>query len=365
MKTLVTGAGGFLGLYIVEQLVARGDAVRGFCRGHYPELAALGVEVIRGDLRDRAAVVAACRGVDCVFHVGGMAGVWGPWQEFYETNTLGTRHVVEGCLQHGVTRLVYTSSPSVTFDGDDQCGVDESAPYPQHWLCPYPRSKALAEQHVLESNGRDGLLTCSLRPHLIWGPRDRHLIPRVIARARSGRLRRVGDGTNLIDMVYVENAAAAHLLAADALASAPSVKGSGPCFRSAVSVEGGVQGPKNGPDPAQSPAGKAYFISQGEPVNCWKWIDEILAIAGLPPVRKALSLKAAWRIGAILEAVYGALRLRREPPMTRFVAAQLAKSHYFDISAARRDFGYGPSISTAEGLRRLATELQTHRMNHG
>ena len=257
-----------------------------------------------------------------------MAGIWGPWQEFYETNTLGTQYIVEGCLKHGVGRLVYTSSPSVTFDNDEQCDVDESAPYPQRWLCPYPQSKALAEQHVLASNGRNGLLTCALRPHLIWGPRDRHLIPRVIARARTGRLRRVGDGTNLIDMVYVENAAAAHLQAADALANT-----------------------------TVPPAGRAYFISQGEPVNCWGWINEILSRAGLPPVRKSISLKAAWRLGAVCEVIYKMLRLRREPPMTRFLAAQLAKSHYFDISAARRDFGYTPRISTAEGLCRLAAEL--------
>jgi len=327
MNTLVTGAGGFLGLYIAEKLVARGDRVRALCRGSYPELAALGVETVRADLRDRAAVISACRGVDVVYHAGGIAGIGGRWRDFYEINTLGTRHVVEGCRKHGVGRLVFTSSPSVTFDGADQCGVDESAPYPARWLCHYPHSKALAEQHVLQSNGRDGLLTCALRPHLIWGPRDRHLIPRLLRRARSGRLRRVGDGTNMIDMVYVENAADAHLAAADALR------------------------------PGSRVAGRAYFISQGEPVNCWGWIDEILALAGLPPVRKSISLRAAWRIGAIFEAVYALLRLKREPPMTRFLAAQLARSHYFDITQARKDFAYRPAVSTADGMRRLGEEL--------
>jgi 2-alkyl-3-oxoalkanoate reductase len=328
MKALVTGAGGFLGLYIVEQLLTRGDHVRAFSRGHYPQLDALGVESVRADIRDRNAVIAACRDVDVVFHVAALPGIWGDWNDFYAINTLGTHYVVEGCRAHGVRRLVYTSSPSVTFDGTEQCGVDESAPYPTRWLCHYPHSKALAEQHVLESSGRDGLWTCSLRPHLIWGPRDRHLIPRLIARARSGRLRRVGDGQNLIDMVYVENAAQAHLLAADALVDHSPV------------------------------AGKAYFISQGEPVNCWKWIDEILALAGLPPIRKALSLPAASRIGAVCEGVWSLLRLRREPPMTRFLAAQLATSHWFNISAACRDFGYVPEITTSEGMRRLEQELR-------
>jgi len=335
VNTLVTGAGGFLGLYIVEQLIARGDSVRALCRGSYAELDRLGVETVRGDIRDRRTTVAACAGTDVVFHTAAVAGIGVDWRPFYQTNTVGTRHIVEGCLQHGVRRLVYTSSPSVTFDGSDQRNVDESAPYPSRWLCHYPHSKALAEQHVLGSNGRSGLLTCSLRPHLIWGPRDRHLIPRLLDRARRGRLRRVGDGTNLVDMVYVENAAAAHLAAADALEKGSPV------------------------------AGRAYFISQGEPVNCWNWINEILSLAGIPPVEKSISLSAAWRIGFVLETFWKLLRLKSEPPMTRFLAAQLATSHYFDISRARADFGYQPAISTAEGMRRLGEEVSATKRGRG
>ena len=329
MHALVTGAGGFLGLYIVEQLVARGDRVRGFCRGEYPELRRLGVEVVQGDLRDRERVVSTCEGIDAVFHVGGLSGIWGPWKQFHDVNTIGTENVIEGCRQHGVSRLVYTSSPSVTFDGRDQCGVDESAPYSRRWLCNYPRSKALAEQAVLAAIGSGGLHTCALRPHLIWGPRDRHLIPRLLERARAGQLRRVGDGRNLIDMTYVENAAAAHLQAADSLR------------------------------PGSPVGGRAYFVSQGEPVNCWDWIGEILAHAGLPPVKGSISTQLAWSAGAVLEVFHHLFRPRTEPRMTRFLAAQLGRSHYFDIQRARDDFGYSPAISTAEGMRRLTESLQS------
>lgn len=324
MNALVTGGGGFLGLYVVEQLVARGDRVRVICRSNCPPLNALGVEVVRADLRDRAAIVTACRGIDTVFHVGGVAGMVGPWKPFYETNTLGTRHVVEGCLAHGVGRLVYTSSPSVTFDGHNQLGIDESIPYPRRWLCNYAHSKALAEQHVLASNGQSGLLTCSLRPHLVWGPRDRNLVPHVVDCARRGKLRRVGDGTNMVDTIYVENAAAAHLQAADAL------------------------------KPDSPVAGSAYFISQGEPVNLWKWIDELMAIAGVPPIRKSISTPAAWLVGAMIEAAYLVFRWKGQPPLSRFLAKQMSSSHYFNIDRARRDFGYEPKISMAEGMRRLA-----------
>ncbi len=324
MNCLVTGAGGFLGLYIVEQLVARGDRVRGFGRGKYAELDRLGVESIRADLRDAKAVEAACAGMEVVYHAAGVAGIWGPWDHYFAINALGTRHVIAGCRRHGVPRLVYTSSPSVTFDGGDQCGVDETVPYSKHWLCHYPHTKALAEKEVLAANGQGGLLTCALRPHLIWGPRDRHLVPRLIERARSGQLRRVGDGRNLIDITYVENAATAHLQAADRLVAGSPV------------------------------GGRAYFITQGEPINCWQWIDELLAQAGLPPVKKSVPTGVAWAIGAAMEAAHKLTGRNSEPRMTRFLAAQLGKSHFFKIERARQDFGYEPRVSTAEGMRRLA-----------
>lgn len=332
MHALVTGGGGFLGRYIVEQLLARGDRVRSFGRGAYPELESLGVEVVRGDVTDDRAIGAACEGVDCVFHTAAVAGVGVRRDEFMHTNVMGTVAILMACRMLGVPRLVYTSSPSVVFAGLDQCGINESVDYGLTWLrrngAHYSHSKAMAESAVLAANCIV-LRVCALRPHLIWGPRDAHLIPRLIDRARRGRLRRVGDGTNLVDICYVENAAAAHLAAADALA-----------------------------DPNSPVAGRAFFISQGEPVNCWQWIDEVLALAGLPPVRKSLSFKTAWRLGAASEAVYRLLRRRDEPPMTRFLAAQLARSHWYDISAARRDLGYEPRVSTAEGMQRLGASLR-------
>ncbi len=346
MHALVTGGGGFLGRYLIEQLVARGDRVRSLGRSAQPELKSLGVEVVCGDIREKQDVTEACRGIECVFHTAALAGLGVRWSEYYETNFLGTKNVLTGCRIHAVKRLVYTSSPSVVFQGTDQSGVDESTSYGNDWLakhgCHYARSKALAESAVLASSrcqnrrttpvadplgGPNWMNACALRPHLIWGPRDIHLIPRLLARAGKGRLRRVGEGTNLIDMVYVENAATAHLQAADALAY------------------------ENSPV-----SGKAYFLSQGQPVNCWQWIDEILELAHLSPVQKSVSLKSAWRLGRLCEAAYRLLRLSSEPPMTRFLAAQLATSHWFDISAARRDFGYEPRISTAEGMRRLEAE---------
>jgi nucleoside-diphosphate-sugar epimerase len=325
MKTaLVTGAGGFLGRHVVELLCQRGIRVRAVGRHRYPVLEELGVECLPLDIRNASAVERACRGVDTVFHIAAVAGIWGPWKTFHEINTLGTYNVVEACRRHRVARLVYTSSPSVTFDGRAQCGVGETAPYPRRWLCHYPHTKAMAEQYVLAANGGEGLATCALRPHLIWGDRDPHLIPRLLERARRGQLVQVGDGRNAIDITYVDNAALAHVLAAERLW------------------------------PGSSVAGRAYFISQGEPVNCWQWIGEVLKLAGLPPLRRRISYRVAWYAGAVLEGIFWLGRLKGEPRMTRFLAAQLALPHYFDISAARRDFGYEPIVSTAEGMRRTA-----------
>lgn len=327
MQTLVTGGGGFLGLYLVEQLLAAGHSVRVFCRGHYAELKRPGVSVVRGDLQDAQAVADACDGVEAVFHAAAVPGVWGLWDTYYGINTLGTLNVIAGCRRHGVARLIYTSSPSVVFDGQDHIDADESLPYPPTWMCHYPHSKALAEQAVLEANDGDSFRTVSLRPHLIWGRRDNHLIPRLLQRAKSGRLRRVGDGRNVVSMVNVENAAAAHLQAEESLRD------------SSVA------------------AGRAYFINESQSVNLWEWIDEILSVAGLPPVQKAVSFKTAYRMGTVMESLWRWLPLPGEPPMTRFVAAQLAGSHSYSIAAAQRDFGFHSVVSVDEGMRRMQQDL--------
>ncbi len=325
MHVLVTGCGGFLGRWIVTQLLARGDRVRGLARGDYPQLRQAGVELVRGDITAADSVSNACRGVDAVIHCAAVAGVWGPWSHYYDINTRGTQHVIDGCRAAGVPILVHCSSPSVTFDGGDQSGIDESAPYPTKHLCHYSHTKALAEQAVLAAHCEGVLHTAALRPHLIWGADDPHLFPRLIDRARRGRLAVVGSGENVIDTVHVENAAAAHLAALDHLQQ--------------VSPPGG---------------GRAFFITQDQPVRCWDWIFQVLQIAGVQPPQRRISLATAWRIGATLETVYRLARIRSEPPMTRFVAAQLARDHYFDITAAKTVLGYRPSVSTAEGLEQIA-----------
>jgi nucleoside-diphosphate-sugar epimerase len=326
LNALVTGGGGFLGSAIVRRLIARGDRVASLSRRRYAELDALGVTQFQGDVVDPKAVDEASRGCGIVFHVAARAGISGHYRCYYQVNVLGTQNVLAACRRHAIGRLVYTSSPSVIFDGRDMEGVDESVPYPSHYEAAYPQTKALAEQAVRAANG-PGLATVSLRPHLIWGPGDNQLVPRLLARAHAGRLRRIGRVSKRVDSVYIDNAADAHLLAADRLA------------------------------PGSAIAGKVYFITNGEPLPLWELVNRILATAGLGPVTRSVPRSLAWAAGWTFEKVYALAGSEREPPMTRFLARELATAHWFDIGAARRDLDYRPAVSIEEGLRRLAEYL--------
>ncbi|MEI6780494.1 MAG: NAD-dependent epimerase/dehydratase family protein [Verrucomicrobiota bacterium] len=326
MKALVTGGGGFLGLAIVRRLVGQGTSVRSFSRQRHDQLAALDVEQHQGDLADAVAVREAVAGCDVVFHVAAKPGIWGPYEDYQRTNFIGTQNVIAACREHGVSRLVYTSSPSVVFDGRDMAGVDESVPYPRRFAAHYPSTKAAAEQLVRAAND-ERLATVSLRPHLIWGPEDNHLLPRLVARARAGQLRRIGRARKLVDTVYIDNAAEAHLLAAEKLA------------------------------PGAVVAGKVYFIAQGEPVDLWEMINWLLAAAGAPTVQRSIPRGVALALAWGFESVHRLLHRPGEPRLTRFVVQELSTSHWFDLSAARRDLGYRPLVSLAEGLRRLREHL--------
>jgi nucleoside-diphosphate-sugar epimerase len=318
-QVLVTGGGGFLGRHIVKLLVEAGDSVHVLGRHRYPSVEALGATCHVGSVADREAVQAACEGADVVYHVAALAGVWGDPKAYEATNVQGTENVIAACRDHGIQRLVFTSSPSVIASptGEDHAGSDESLPYPDTYLADYPRTKAAAEKIVLAANG-ETLRTTALRPHLIIGPGDPHLLPRVIGKARLGKLRIVGDGTNEVDLTPVEDAARAHVLAAQAL---------------------------SGREPKA--AGKAYFITGGEPVAVWPWINEVLTRLGIEPVTKTISFQGASRFGGALEWGWRLLHLGGEPPMTRFAANQLATTHWFDISAAQRDLGYEPQVGMA------------------
>lgn len=325
MKYLVTGGGGFLGGHIIQQLLERGDAVCTFSRKEYPELTKVGVESFQGDLTDKDAIYQACKEVDGVFHVASLTGVSGKYEDYYNVNVLGTENVISACKKAGISRLVYTSTPSVVYGRNEIINGDESLPYPEKFLTYYAQTKANAEKIILSSNAKDNLYTCSLRPHLIFGPGDTNLIPRIIERANSGKLMQVGDGTNEVSVSYVENTASAHLAAMDRL---------------------------NADSPV---AGSAYFINEEKPVNCWDFINTIISQAGAKPLTKKIPFNLAYCLGAVLE-IAGLLNRKWEPPMTRFLALQLATSHWFNISKAKKDLNWQPEISIEDGLKKMFTK---------
>ncbi|MFC1843593.1 NAD-dependent epimerase/dehydratase family protein [Thermodesulfobacteriota bacterium] len=328
MKAFITGGGGFVGSAIVRQLVDKGIEVAVFGRNHYPALDKLGVRQFQGDILDSDLLIRFMQGYDTVFHVAAKAGIWGSKNEFEQTNVTGTRNVLGACFANSIQSLVYTSTPSVVFNRMDINGADESLPYAQRFLCYYASSKAIAEQMVLASNS-EILKTCAIRPHLVWGPGDPHLVPRLIARGKAKKLKQVGTGRNMVDISYIDNVVDAHILAAENLHSVATA------------------------------AGKAYFISQGEPVNLWNWINDLFRRLHIAPVTKKINARPAYFAGALLEGVYMWFSLEKEPPMTRFLAEQLAKSHWFSIDRARNDLGYTPKVSTSEGMERLTEWLST------
>ncbi|MFT6985400.1 MAG: nucleoside-diphosphate-sugar epimerase [Psychromonas sp.] len=327
-RVFVTGAGGFLGKALCRSLRAANIEVVGFARSDYPELKQMGVVLIKGDIADQHALSDAMLGCDLVFHVASKAGVWGSKESYFQPNVSGTENIIQICQALNIPRLVYTSTPSVTFCGLDENGIDETQPYAQQFLNFYGLSKAIAEKRVLDANCA-ALKTVALRPHLIWGPGDPHLVPRVLQRAEAGKLKLVGKTDKLVDTIYIDNAVYAHLLAAVKLNESQPV-----C------------------------AGKAYFLSNDQPLLMAEMLNKILACKGLPPVTKRLPAALAYNVGMILEWIYLGLRKKEEPMMTRFVARQLSTSHYFNISAAKRDLDYQPLVSIEQGMLKLQASLQ-------
>jgi nucleoside-diphosphate-sugar epimerase len=331
MNILVTGGGGFLGQALCRGLVERGHAVTSFNRGLYPQLDMFGVRQLQGDLADRDAVIAAAQGVDAIFHNAAKAGAWGSHDSYHRANVLGTDNVIAACRTHGIGKLVYTSTPSVTHRATHpvEGGTADTVPYGEHFKAHYATTKTIAEKAVLAANGAT-LATIALRPRLIWGPGDAQLLPRLVQRARAGRLRLVGNGDNLIDTTYIDNAAQAHFDAFEHLA------------------------------PGATCAGRAYFISNAEPKPAREIVNALLAAAEAPPVTKTLPFPVAYAVGAACEAAWTVLPLKGEPPLTRFLAEQLSTTHWYDMTPATRDFGYRPRVSIDEGLARLA-ESYTRR----
>lgn len=326
MKVLVTGATGFLGGAVIRKLKEAGHFVIAAARSNpSEELKRTADSILRGDLSDISYTDECVEGADAVIHTAAKPGVFGDYEEYYESNVVATENLLDSCREKGVRCFVYTGTPSSVFDMRNQSGIDETAPYPENFFSPYPKTKAIAERKVLEASDGDNLRTVSLRPHLIWGPGDRHLFPRLVNRVKKGTMVFVNGGKNMIDATYVDNAADAHVLAAEKLFS----------------------------DDWERISGKAYFITNGEPKSLKEILDSMTDAAGLPRIKRNIPGFIAYAAGIVMEFLHKAVGSSNEPLLTRFVVKEFMMDHWFDMSAAQRDLGYKPAVSFEEGIKRL------------
>lgn len=325
MKVLVTGGGGFLGTELCKQLVQDGHQVLSLQRSFSKTLENLGIEQIQLDLsckEDVDRILVNVDGINAVFHTAAKAGIWGSYNSYYTANVVATENLVAWIKSKKIPYLIYTSTPSVIFGKDSIENADESLAYPESHLTHYGTTKAQSEKFVLSLQNPE-LQVISLRPHLIFGKGDPHLVPRILDRAQKGRLVQVGNGQNLVDVIHVTNAAYAHICALNYLCEEKN----------------------NG--------GKAYFIGQERPVPLWWFIGKVLSLKNVPGFNKTLPLSVAFGLGFCLEILFKWIPVLGEPPMTRFLAMQLGTSHYFNQSAAIHDLAYRPKISIEDGLRAL------------
>lgn len=332
MKVLVTGGGGFLGQAVCKQLVAAGYTVCAFNRTRHAGLDELKIEQRIGDISHLDSVCDATTDIDAVVHSAGKVGAWGKLEDFYETNVRGTDNLLAACELNEIDKLVFTSSATVVHGGGDIEGIDESAPYATHFSSPYAQTKALAEQRVLAANGKE-LATVALRPHIVWGPGDPNFLPRILKQARKGRFRFIGKPDKKVDTTLIDNAAMAHVLALQKIAVGSPI------------------------------AGKAYFVTQGDPITIEHLVNSWLKADGFPPETRRIPLGFAQFLATSLETVYQTLGLQNEPPVTRIGVEMLTTAQWFNTEAAKRDLGYVPNVSLAEGFVRLSQHLARERMS--
>lgn len=321
MRVLVTGAGSLLMRRLVELSLARGDEVT--CVQRRPVTVPAGVRVVAGDVRDAVVVAQAMAGCDAVVHGAARVGVTGTWDEFRSVNVDGTSVVLAAARRAGVQRFVHVSTPSVAHVGRSLVGEGaQPARTGRRGRAYYAESKALAEQVAL-SAGDDDLAVVAVRPHLVWGPGDTQLVGRIVAAARRGRLPLIAGGRALVDTTYLDNAAEALVAALDAVR------------------------------PGSVVAGRAYLVANGEPRPIRDLLLGICHAMGERPRTVTVPAGMARVVGSVLERVWPRFT-EAEPPLTRFVAEQMATAHWFDLSDTYRDLAWMPRISIDEGLRRLA-----------
>lgn len=327
MQILLTGATGFLGQAIAASLLEKDHRVRAIVRKESRELATLGVEQRFGQITAFEDVCAAADGCDAIVHSAGCSDPLVSIEQLHDANVRSTECMLGACELAGVPRLLLTSCANVVIGQSDVENADERQAYPPQWISAYPHTKALAEQRVLAANG-ERLATCVLRPHLLWGAGESRLLPALLDLAGRGKLRFFGEPDKKIDPCHIDNAAHAHALAVDKL------------------------------EPGAAIAGKAYFISQGEPMTIENFLNALLRAGGFPPEHRRMNSITARALATAARAGADG----SSPLVNPYLLDLFSRASWFNLTAAKRDLGYAPTLSTAEGMSRLFTALTRVRM---
>ena len=318
-SAFVTGGSGFIGGRLVRRLVSDGWRVRALARSarSATTIRGLGAEPVTGDLDDIDSMVAGAESCDLAFHLAAHLGQWGTREEFERGNVLGTRNAMEGCERAGVRRFVHCSTEAVLLAGDPLVNVDESAPRRPDSPALYSATKALAESAVVDAD-RDGFETVVLRPRLVWGAGDTTLLPQILEAVNAGRFRWIGGGGHLTSTTHVDNVVEGLMLTAE-----------------------------------RGQHGQVYFVTDGDPVVFREFVSGLITSQGVPPPDGSLPEWAARAGAAVAETAWRVLPLKGEPPLTRLAVWLSAHECTINIAKARRELGYEPIRSRAQGFAEL------------
>lgn len=326
-KILVTGGAGFLGRHLVEALAARGDEVTVLDKGphHFQDAA-----YVDADIRDYDSVERLVKDKDVIFHSASIVHTkWSQVDLIRAVNIGGTENVLRALKENGGGKLIYVSSASVVYEGEDIRKGDETLPYARRFAAPYAETKSIAEKEVLLA-ASDDLFTCALRPHSIFGPGDTRLVPAILEKAKKGKLKfSVGKEGKLTDFTYVSNVVDACLAAADRLG------------------------------PGSPVSGQAYFITNGEPMGFWDFVRRIVEPLGYDApklnIPYPIAYGAAW-VRETLDTLKGGT-LNSEESLSRFTIDYLCTDHYYSIERAGRDLDYHPAVDMRQGIERTVAYL--------
>ena len=316
MKVLITGATGFLGSKTVEQIIKLPEVTHVIATGRTMResrrVDSTKVEYKLGDLASREFVNSIVKEVDVVVNTAALSSPWGTEEQYRTANVLTQKNLIEASEKHGIERFVFVSTPGLYHNGDDRLLVKESEPLPEKFANQYAATKREAEI-LLETSG---LAFVTIRPRAIIGAGDTTIMPRLIKADEEGKLKIVGDGENKLDLTSVENVAYAIIL--------------------------GIKANKEA-------LGRAYNITNGEPLKLWWAINTVLVGLGRKKVEKKVGYRLAYLGGGLMELV-SRLITKKEPPITRYSIDVLAKNFTLDISDARRLLNYTPKMTTQESI---------------